>query len=67
VEKQQMAGWGAAVVERLAADLRAGFPDTAGVFVVSLWRIKQLYLDYTAPESLSQAVRELIVGGAESE
>ena len=27
VEKQQTAGWGEAVVERLAADLRAEFPD----------------------------------------
>ncbi len=27
VEKQQVAGWGEAVVERLAADLRAAFPQ----------------------------------------
>ena len=30
VEKQQTAGWGDAVVERLAADLRAGSPDIRG-------------------------------------
>lgn len=30
VEKQQTAGWGEAVVERLAADLRAEFPDMRG-------------------------------------
>lgn len=30
VEKQQLAGWGEAVVERLAADLRAEFPDMRG-------------------------------------
>jgi hypothetical protein len=30
VEKQQAAGWGDSVVERLAADLRAEFPDMRG-------------------------------------
>ena len=34
-----------------------------GFSVVNLWRMKQLYLDYTAPEFLSQAVRELKVRG----
>ncbi len=63
VDKQQTAGWGDAVVERLAADLRAAFPDMRGFSVVNLWRMKQLYLDYTAPEFLSQAVRELKVRG----
>ena len=63
VDKQQTAGWGDAVVERLAADLRAAFPDMRGFSVVNLWRMKQLYLDYTAPEFLSQAVRDLKVRG----
>jgi hypothetical protein len=49
VEKQQIAGWGDGVVERLAADLRAEFPDMHGFSSVNLWRMKQLYLDYTAP------------------
>ena len=61
VEKQQTAGWGDAVVERLAADLRNEFPDMRGFSGANLWRMKQLYLDYTAPEFLSQAVRELKV------
>ena len=30
VEKQQASGWGTAVVERLAADLLADFPDMRG-------------------------------------
>ncbi len=66
VDKQQTAGWGDAVVERLAADLRAAFPDMRGFSVVNLWRMKQLYLDYTAPEFLSQAVRELKIRGTGS-
>ena len=57
-------GWGDAVVERVAADLRAAFPDTRGFLVVNLWRMKQIYLDYTAPEFLSQAVRELKIESA---
>jgi predicted nuclease of restriction endonuclease-like (RecB) superfamily len=59
VEKQQTAGWGDAVVERLAADLRAEFPDMRGFSNPNVWRMVQLYSDYTAPEFLSQAVREL--------
>jgi predicted nuclease of restriction endonuclease-like (RecB) superfamily len=58
VEKQQTAGWGDAVVERLAADLRAAFPDLRGLSVANLWRMKQLYLAHTSPEFLAQAVRE---------
>ncbi len=59
VEKQQTAGWGDAVVERLAADLRAGFPDIRGFSVANLWRMKQFYLAHTTPEFLAQAAREL--------
>lgn len=64
VEKQRTAGWGNAVIEKLAADLRIEFPDMRGFSVVNLWRMKQLYLAHTAPEFLSQAVKELKVGGA---
>ena len=59
VEKQQMAGWGDAVVEQLAADLRAEFPDMRGFSNQNVWRMQQLYLDHTSAEFLSQAVREL--------
>ena len=63
-EKQQAAGWGDAVVERLAADLRAEFADMSGFSTVNLWRMKQLYLTYNSPEFLSQAVREIKTGKA---
>ena len=65
VEKQQTAGWGDSVVERLAADLRAAFPDMRGFSVGNLWRMKQLFREHTSPEFLSQAVKELKVGGAD--
>jgi len=66
VEKQQTSGWDNAVVERLAADLQAAFPDMRGFSVVNLWRMKQMFLEHTSPEFLSQAVRELKGGGVDS-
>ncbi len=64
VEKQTVEGWGDAVVERLAADLRAEFPDMRGFSSGNVWRMLQLYADHTSPEFLSQAVRELGNQGA---
>ena len=59
VEKQQASGWGTAVVERLAADLLADFPDMRGFSLSNVWRMKQFYLTHTEPEFLAQAVREM--------
>lgn len=61
-EKQQRAGWGDAVVARLAADLRAAFPDMSGFSLPNLWRMKQLVVAHTTPDFLSQAVREMQPG-----
>lgn len=66
-EKQQKAGWGDAVVERLSADLRAEFADMSGFSVPNLWRMKQLYLVYSSSEFLSQAVREIKAGKSNPE
>ena len=65
-EKQQTAGWGDAVVERLAADLRAAFPDIRGFSLQNVWRMKQLYLAHTSPEFLSQLVREIDLSPGET-
>ena len=59
VEKQQTAGWGDSVVERLASDLRAEFPDMRGFSAANLWRMKQFYLSHTSLEFLAQVAREL--------
>jgi predicted nuclease of restriction endonuclease-like (RecB) superfamily len=59
VEKQQTAGWGDSVVERLAADLRAEFPDMRGFSGRNVWDMKRLYLAWSEPEFLQQAVAEL--------
>ena len=56
VEKQPTAGWGEAVVERLATDLQTEFPDMRGFSAFNLWRMRQLYLEYSAPEFLAQVV-----------
>ena len=63
VEKQQHAGWGDAVVERLAADLRSDFPEMRGFSNANVWRMKQFYLVHATPEFLAQAVRELKKSG----
>lgn len=59
VEKQQTAGWGEAVVECLAADLRAAFPDMRGFSADNLWRMRQFFAEYSTMEFLEQAVPEL--------
>lgn len=56
-KKQRTAGWGDAVVSRLASDLRAAFPGVQGFSEPNLWRMKRLYLAHVAPDFLSQAVR----------
>lgn len=59
VEKQQVAGWGDSVVERLAADLRAEFPGMRGFSADNVWRMRQFYADHSTPAFLEQAVPEL--------
>ena len=59
VEKQRTAGWGEAVVERLAADLRAEFPEMRGFSADNVWRMGQFYADHTNPAFLEQAVQEM--------
>jgi len=59
VEKQQLARWGDAVVERLASDLRAEFPDMRGFSANSLWLMRQFYSEYASQEFLEQLVQEL--------
>ncbi len=64
VEKQKTAGWGEAVVERLAADLRAEFPDLRGFSAANIWRMRQFYELYSSAEFLAQVARELKPGGS---
>jgi predicted nuclease of restriction endonuclease-like (RecB) superfamily len=59
VERQQTLGWGESVVELVARDLQAAFPGTTGFSAQNVWRMPQFYRTHTAPEFLSQLVREL--------
>jgi predicted nuclease of restriction endonuclease-like (RecB) superfamily len=59
VERQQTLGWGESVVELVARDLRSAFPATTGFSAQNVWRMQQFYRTHTAPEFLSQLVREL--------
>ena len=58
VEKQQVLGWGESVVEMVAADLQRAFPQITGFSPRNVWAMRRLYATYTAPDFLSQAVRE---------
>lgn len=59
VEKQKVAKWGDAVVERLSSDLRYSFPDVRGFSADNVWRRKQLFETWSSPEFLEQAVPEI--------
>jgi hypothetical protein len=43
VERQDAEGWGKAVVENLATDLRAEFPGVGGFSASNLWRMKGFF------------------------
>jgi hypothetical protein len=53
VERQQQAGWGKAVVERLAADLQAEFPGVRGFSAQNLWYMRQFFQEYTTASDFS--------------
>ncbi len=59
VERQDVEGWGKAVVEQLAADLRAEFPGVGGFSASNLWRMKAFFKAYTGLEKLVPLVREI--------
>lgn len=59
VERQGAEGWGKAVVEQLAADLRAEFPGVGGFSASNLWRMKAFFEAYTGLEILAPLVREI--------
>ncbi len=58
VEKQRVLGWGESVIDRVAADLQEAFPASQSFSPDNLWRMRQFYLAYSAPEFLGQAVPE---------
>lgn len=59
VQRQKEAGWGKAVVERLARDLQIEFPGVEGYSSKNLWRMRQFYEAYAEDSKLSPLVREI--------
>jgi predicted nuclease of restriction endonuclease-like (RecB) superfamily len=59
VGRQVDGSWGKAVVERLAADLRAEFPGVGGFSASNLWRMKAFYEAYASSGKLAPLVREI--------
>ena len=59
VDRQDVEGWGKAVVEQLAADLRTEFPGVGGFSSSNLWRMKAFFEAYTGLEKLAPLVREI--------
>jgi predicted nuclease of restriction endonuclease-like (RecB) superfamily len=60
VERQQQAGWGKSVIERLAADIQKEFPGLEGFSANNLWRMRSFYLAYgRADTKLAQPAQEM--------
>ncbi|MFS2051124.1 YhcG family protein [Variovorax sp. Varisp41] len=58
LDKQQTNGWGQAVVERIARDLRAAFPGTRGFSARNVWDMRRMVEAYSEPNFLRQLVAE---------
>ncbi|MDY0162884.1 PDDEXK nuclease domain-containing protein [Desulfobotulus sp.] len=59
MERQDVEGWGKAVVERLSADLRQEFPGVKGFSVQNLWYMRQFYSEYQGSQKLQPLVGEI--------
>ena len=59
VERQEQSGWGEAVVEKLAKDLRHEFPEMKGLSARNLWDMRRFYEAYRDQPNLRQLVAEI--------
>lgn len=59
VERQTQQGWGKAVVEQLAVDLKASFQGRSGFSAQNLWYMRQFYMEYKDLPNLQQLVGEI--------
>jgi len=57
--KQEVLGWGKAVVETLARDLQAEFPGRNGFSARNLWNMRDFYLEYSSKPKLQPLVAEI--------
>jgi predicted nuclease of restriction endonuclease-like (RecB) superfamily len=60
VERQRAKSWGAAVIDRLAADIQREFPGLAGFSRGNIYRMRAFYLAYPqTPTNVAQAARQI--------
>ncbi|MEJ7712932.1 MAG: DUF1016 N-terminal domain-containing protein [Pyrinomonadaceae bacterium] len=60
VERQEKAGWGDEVLERLSRDLRHEFPDVQGFSRANLYRMRAFFLAYRdTTQNVAQLVRQI--------
>jgi predicted nuclease of restriction endonuclease-like (RecB) superfamily len=59
VDRQQAAGWGKAIVEQLACDIRATFPGISGFSARNVWNMRIFYLTYHQNSKLQPMVAEI--------
>ena len=59
VDRQQAQGWGKAVVEQLANDIRTEFPGISGFSARNVWRMRDFYITYRDNEKLTPLVAEI--------
>lgn len=57
--RQRDLGWGEAVVEALAKDLRSAFPQTRGFSARNVWDMRRMVEAYSDPQFLRYIVAEL--------
>lgn len=59
VDRQEQAGWGTKVLERLADDLRKSLPGISGFSRSNVFRMRAFFLACRESESVAQPVRQL--------
>ena len=59
IKTQEQEGWGESVVEQLSKDIQKSFPGITGYSINNLWRMRQLYSEYSNPEFLARTVPEI--------
>ena len=55
VQRQRREGWGAKVIDRLAADLRSEFPEMSGLSRTNVYRMRAFYLAYESESEIVQS------------
>ncbi|MCL2164893.1 MAG: PDDEXK nuclease domain-containing protein [Oscillospiraceae bacterium] len=58
-ERQKEKGWGKSVVDVLARELQAEFPDVQGFSARNLWRMRGFYQEYSSEAILPPMVAEI--------